>query len=220
MPTQRARQIVLGMATLTLLLAAGGRVHADTILYNNLGAASDGSDPIATNPFGPLFDSFSTGATPVNLTDVKVLLSGSPSSATITVALLSDSSTSPGAVLDVIGTLSDNALSGTPTVFDFPVVPSFPLAANTRYWIELSSPDSTAEWSYSLDTSGPGVSGEFFGHQDQVFPNEEGPYQMEVTAETAAPAPAAVPEPSSLALCALGGLALAGWRRWKGRRQR
>jgi hypothetical protein len=33
------------------------------------------------------------------------------------------------------------------------------------------------------------------------------------------PAAAIVPEPSSLALFALGGLALAGWRGWKGRRQ-
>ena len=33
-----------------------------------------------------------------------------------------------------------------------------------------------------------------------------------------APAPATVPEPSSLALLSIGGLALAGWRRWKGKR--
>jgi len=31
-------------------------------------------------------------------------------------------------------------------------------------------------------------------------------------------APPAVPEPSTLALLALGGVALAGWRRWKGKR--
>ena len=32
------------------------------------------------------------------------------------------------------------------------------------------------------------------------------------------PAPAPIPEPSSLALLLIGGLGLAGWRRWKGKR--
>jgi PEP-CTERM motif len=35
---------------------------------------------------------------------------------------------------------------------------------------------------------------------------------------TLAPPPTTVPEPSSFALLSLGGLALAGWRRWKGKR--
>jgi hypothetical protein len=63
---------------------------------------------------------------------------------------------------------------------------------------------------------------DFFGFQGITFD------AIQVTSNTtffqidnlqigAAPAPAPVPEPSSLALLSLGGIALAGWRRWKKR---
>ncbi len=61
-----------------------------------------------------------------------------------------------------------------------------------------------------FNVNNPGVSHFDFGDAPPVN------YGWEFTGVLAAPP--TVPEPSSLALLSLGGLALAGWRRWKGRR--
>ena len=205
-----------------------GLASANTVLYDNLppSATSGGADFVNTfNPntpdtWGPLADSFSTGSDPLWLADVKLLLSGDSTQAgSITVRLLSDNPTYPfpGSRMLTIGTLSDSLLSLTPSVIDFPVSPGFSLTPNTRYWIEVSSTDSsTAEWSYATDGSGLGVANEYnysLGSNPNsnggVSPNSNaGPYQMEVNANS-------VPEPSALivwsGLCAMG--LIAAWRR-------
>jgi hypothetical protein len=219
------KRMLLLLAVVALLLGGVGQARAGTItLYNNLSATSGGADFVAANPpsnpnnvaQGPLADSFSTGASAVNLSDVKLLLGLFPNGTTtgsITVTLNSDSSTSPGAVLTTIGTINDSSLSSTLGVVD--LATSFSLAANTRYWIELStSNNSSAQWSWSNDTSGVGVANEFFFNEHGAAPNSNGPYQMEVTAQTAT---TGVPEPSTLTLLGIGSLSLLGygWRRRK-----
>ena len=200
---------VIGVAVLGLLSGGIDSAKAD-ILYNNLPATPTGADPVTV--IGPLADSFSSGAGALNLSDIKLLLSGDPTSGgSITVSLLSDVSTSPGAVLTTIGTLADSSLSVTPTVVDFPT--SFNLTANTRYWVELSSTNgSSALWSWSFDLSGVGVAGEFYSNSAGVFANSGGPYQMEVITGTSS-----VPEPATLALLGIGIAGIAGhrWRRRK-----
>jgi hypothetical protein len=180
------------------------------VLYDNLLAATDGADPV--NSFGPLADSFSTGGSATTLTDVQVNLTfqGSPNPAgQVTVYLLADSSTSPGPVLDTLGTVSDAQLSpppGSSTIVDIPGL-SIALGASTRYWIELvdttplGAGGTSIYWNWSLDTSGTGVANEYLSNQNGVFPNAgNGPYQMLVQGVTSG----AIPEPSSAVLLGLG----------------
>ena len=85
-----------------LLFWLASAVSAE-VLYDNLSSPSYGVDPL-TGWGPPLFNSFSTGASGFNLTDVQLLLSGSPSPGSISLDLYSDSLTSPGAPLLNIGT--------------------------------------------------------------------------------------------------------------------
>jgi hypothetical protein len=112
--------------------------------------------------------------------------------------------------LFAIGSYSDDILSATPTDVSFSFSPVV-LSASNRYWVELlGDQSSSVEWSYSMDTSGTGVSKEFFGHQNAIFPNSDGPYQMLVTGNVATtPLPAALP----LFASGLGALGLVSWRR-------
>lgn len=160
-----------------LILLGAGDTHA-AVLYDNLSAVTAGLDPIVT--IGPLADSFSTGASGFSLADVKVLLQGSGGKGRTTVSLLSDNATSPGSLLTTIGTIAGGSLStSVPTVVDLRLAAAYGLSAMTRYWIELSSSDSTTGWWWSLDQTPPGVSGEFFFNTSRgVQANSNGPYQM------------------------------------------
>ena len=120
----------------------------------------------------------------------------------ITVALYADSAGSPGSLLTTIGTLNDTSLSASPSSFDFPLGTPALLAANTRYWIGISTTNgSAAFWDWSLDIGGTGVSTGFFANDGGVSPNVDGPYQMRVTAlsgaPTTTPTPSPTPTPSS-----------------------
>jgi hypothetical protein len=52
---------------------------------------------------------------------------------------------------------------------------------------DSDSGDIDAEWPWSLDTSGVGVSGEYFANQNGVFPNIDGPYQMRLSTSSSVP---------------------------------
>jgi hypothetical protein len=197
----------IGICTvaLALLLANRNAARADILFSNIAPSSQDGADPVITpsgsNMFGgPLADSFSTPAQAYNLTDVMVNLTGTADTGFLSIDLLSDNSTSPGAVLTNLGTVSDLAFNGSLQTFDFPQAP-YPLAANTRYWVQLSSTTSSAQWNWSIDTLGTGVASEFYANSNGVFPNSDGPYEMEVSAT---PVGVAVPEPPSLVLAFLG----------------
>jgi hypothetical protein len=176
------------------------------VLYNNLGAQTYFEDHVTdtgSQAFGPLYASFSTGAHASGLTDLKLRLGADDPAdgGSLTVLLLSDAGLTPGAVLASLGTVFDSALSSAQTsVIDIPLDAAIALAADTRYWIELSSDNTSATWAYSFDLCGPGVAGDYYDNVDGVYPNNSsewpGAYQMAVTA---------VPEPLSVTLL-LGGL--------------
>jgi len=201
----------LGVAVCACLLVGATNAGAGTV-YNNLPPYStDGADGVSGAQLGPLADSFSTGAGGFILNDVMLNLQvqGAVSpTGTATVELLNDSSTSPGTLKSVLGIVTDaqvflNAGSTfNPAVYDIPVAP-ISLAANTRYWIELvadSGQTTNIFWTWSLDTSGPGVASEFLSNQNGIFANpSNGPYQMGVFGDSAI-----VPEPASVVLLGLG----------------
>lgn len=175
-----ATAFVLG----TALVSTGAR--AATVLYNNLSAPTSGyADSI--NNFGPLYDSFSTGASGSTLFSLSLLIGGNNDSGTINVGLYGDigTQTQPQFAGSPISdfTESYSSLPPSPTVVTFYFAP-VPLAANTRYWIVLSDDsNSSVVWYWSGDTSGFGVKSEFYANTNGIFPNSDtGPYQMEVTA--------------------------------------
>ena len=176
------------IAVLAILAAFSFTVpaNADVISFDNLNATSVDADSLAA--VGPIAGSFSTSAFASKLSQVSFKLSGTADAGSVTVQLLSDSSSSPGSVLGTIGTLSDSLLTGT--LSNFTVIPSttFNLLASTRYWIQLVSNSSSANWAWSEDISGPGVAGQFIANTNGVFANStEAPYQMQVL--TIAPEP-------------------------------
>jgi hypothetical protein len=179
------------------------------VLYNNLPPTPDGADPVGMG-FGPLADSFSTMGSAFLLDDVKLNLELTGMAVgSITVSLLADSSTSPGALLTTIGTLDDTTVGPSPAVYDFPISP-FLLAASTRYWISLSADpthDTNIYWTWSLDTSGVGVAAEFYSNGNGISSNSgEGnaPYQMEVSGSLPVPEPSSV-LPLAIGLATVGG---------------
>ncbi|HXO88148.1 MAG TPA: choice-of-anchor R domain-containing protein [Candidatus Acidoferrales bacterium] len=187
-----------------LLIALVGLVFVGTgrgdELFNNLGAVPDGADPTGSD-WGPLADSFSTGSTAFDLNSLTVALSGTRSAGTTTAYLLSDSSSTPGSVLEKIGSISEADLSSAPGFYTLST--SYVLSPETMYWIELTSDNNSAGWDWSFDASGTGVAAGFFGNFQGngawvVFPNDNGPYQMELAGRNE------VPEPSSIVLLFAG----------------
>jgi hypothetical protein len=185
------------IGTLALTSAAVAQPPA---LYDNLSETPQGSDAIDGR--GPLYNSFSTTASPFSLNTVKVRLDGDPSvspTATISIDLFSNSGTAtPGSLLYHIGDVTDSNLSLSGSVFTFNLATAFPLAASTRYWIEVhAGTGSTAGgWSYAnYNGSNSGVPNEFFYVDGSTSSNSDGPFMMSILAT-------AVPEPASLG-CAL-----------------
>ena len=181
------------------ILSLVSAVNAGEI-YNNLPPVTDiGSwDPIALD--GPSYNSFSTDSTASYLTDIRLLLTGTlgtPSQ--FTVSLFSDSSNAPGSLLSTLGTFNDvDQLSTTSSVVDVSGS-SYALAANTRYWVELSSTvpssPSVVAWNFASSTAGVGVSTEYWGYTSggvvHVSANTDtsSPYQMSVMTSSSVPEP-------------------------------
>ena len=192
-----AKRALLLFALVGLVFVGTGR--ADD-LFNNLGGIPSGGDSTGSD-WGPLGDSFSTGSSAFDFTSLTVALSGTSSAGTTTAYLLSDSSTAPGSVLEDIGSIPESALSGTPGFYALST--SYVLSPDTMYWIVLTSNDNSAAWDWSFDMSGTGVAGGFFANFQGngawvVFPNDNGPYQMEVAGRNE------VSEPSSIVLLFAG----------------
>jgi len=190
-------------------LAGALSARADE-LFDNLGNAGTSADPTG-DVWGPLADSFSTGSTAFDFTSLTVILSGTASTGSTTAYLLSDSSDSPGVIVEEIGAISETGLSAAPNLFMLST--SIVLAPDTTYWIELTSADNNTDWQWTLDSSGVGTAGQSFANFQGsgawvVFPEDNGPYQMAVSGT-------AIPEPSSLSMLLAGLLVLgcAGFRR-------
>ncbi|MDY0743427.1 choice-of-anchor R domain-containing protein [Paucibacter sp. R3-3] len=192
------KNFALKLSVMALLTAAG--VHAGAAsLYDNLGSAQEGSDPILS--FGPLANSFTTGADGgVSLAGITALLKNDSTSVVgdLRVSLHADSANGPGAELLSLGVLSSAGISADAFGrYSFTPSAPFALAANTTYWVEIEATSPNAvEWAWSGDLTAPGVAGQStYSSIYGVSPNGLA-YQMAVTT--------AVPEPTSALLLALG----------------
>lgn len=189
-----------------LLVLALSCTAGATIVFDNLGATSNGVDTIYG--FGPLADSFSTGSGSFTLNEVGLSLQdiGAPTGS-FTIQLLADNNINPGNPIYTIATVQDSSLTGSLQNYFFSLAQPQALAPNTRYWISLSSTDSSvAYWSWTVDTSGVGVDGEYFANQNGVFTDNNGAYQMQL---------AGTPEPATLVTMGTGIVALLGSLRRK-----
>lgn len=168
------------------------------ILFDELNAANNSSDPVTM--FGPLGESFSTGASALSLTDVMVKLDIAPtnnqlgdaalirrrtgdsrllrpaasSGGAVTISLFSSNGLRPGTLVAQLGTVPDSSLpaSGALQNFDIPVNPPVPLTPNTMYWIIVTSVNnSIAGFAWTSDTSGTGAANEYTFYDSRVYPN-------------------------------------------------
>jgi len=107
----------------------------------------------------------------------------------------------PGVLLNTLATIADSDIaSGISTVLVQSLTDA--LNANTRYWIDLSTSNSSSTaWYYTPTDQGIGVAGEFWADTTGVFSNADFPFLMQVNINAAS-----VPEPGPLALLALGGV--------------
>jgi hypothetical protein len=155
------------------------------------------------------YNSFSTGASDVTLSDVwlRLELTGDPAG-TAVVGLYQDADGAPGTLYATLATINDSDIVAYPSWQEFHITPdSVLLSANTRYWVGLTTSDQgniawTAPMLETLDGT-TGVNGEYHGQGawNDFSPNgpgESSPYQMRVAVQTQ------VPEPSSLALVGIG----------------
>lgn len=198
------RHFFMVFAGAVVLAVCSAPVQATTVLYDNLGAPLGNGSLGTLAPFRPAA-SFSTGSTPITLTDVQLnLATGVVVDPLVTVYLLSDSGTAPGSLLDVLD--SGLSVSGSPTVYDLGPL-SVLLAASTRYWIAVlggclfCSP--IAYWSVAANDSGTGVRSEYSSQFNDagVSNSLTDPFVMEVSG-------VAVPEPPVLPFFASGFLAM------------
>jgi hypothetical protein len=174
------------------------------IIYDNIPplSSSGGTDPVSFD--GPAYNSFSTGGTTSQLLDVKLILSatsGTPSN--FTVSLLKDSSSSPGTLAATLGTFDDSTLASTPSVYDISLASaSIDLAANARYWIEVSGPNSVAAWEVASNVTGAGIANEFSAYTPSgvlsVSPNSHStpPYLMQISTTQSTGLPPVITDPT------------------------
>jgi hypothetical protein len=199
--------------TISLGLATAPGVWAQSTLFNNLSYATSPGEIVYGSVGGSGFiaDSFTTLSTESTLTTVDLLLRRYATSETgsTTIGLYADDSTSPGALLDVLGTITDSSLPYG-SYAQYNLTPAVSLAPDAMYWIGITALNADlVSWEEANDASGIGTTGEyFFWNSAPVAPDREGPFGLEVSVT-------AVPEPSTLALAGLGGASLLLYRRRK-----
>ena len=195
---------VIKIALVAGSLACGTNAAA-TALYNSTGGVENGGDPLATA--GPvLADRFlTTNAT--DLTSVTLNLSSSgPSSGGFSVDLFSSSAAGPGKAI-VLANVADSALTTAFKLYTYKPTGPVTLAANTYYYIGISSLNSNVVLGNTVDNnvlSRPSVAaGGYYYNNGGVQANSGGPYELVVNA--------GVPEPTvwALMLIGVGGI---GWK--------
>jgi hypothetical protein len=215
---------VLGLATLTLLASVAAPARAD-IIFNDFGPGGTYNTSTGYTISGPTSNvgtAFTQGnaftITPTSdflLQQVQLAVGLVSGPNEVVVTLRADAGGKPGAVLESFtfnGQMGNFGNFNPPLVADSVLHPL--LEAGMPYWLiaEPGDPSTWAAWNLnSIGATGP-----------RAISQAGGPFSVQTdtlaTFEiTGTPFVPTVPEPSSLALLSLGGLALAGWRRWRKR---
>lgn len=194
------------LAAAALLVVPGPPARADLVLSDNLSAPSGGTEGAAGDTW--LTAGFGTDGSSYDLTSVTLLLQRDSIVADAELAIYDDGGLQPGSLLgtlDAPGSLPSGLSDVTFTTS------GIALAADSSYWVVLRAVTGSLGWAWASDPSGTGPGFQHtWGSTDDAgglwFTFDSYPTQMRVTA-------AAVPEPASVALVAIGGSALFAVRR-------
>lgn len=202
------------LAGCLLAALAAGAARADFSVSNNLAAASGGAE--AASGLTYLAAGFGS-ATGGQLASVTLKVGSSAAGAAELALYADDGLNEPGVLLGLLTQVG--TVAATPSAVTW-TASGITLAANTTYWVVLRALSGTFDWSYTAAAAGAGSGAGYqntWGVSDDAgaswFTYDSYPTQMNVALASSA----AVPEPSSLALCgvALAGLGGAwGRRRW------
>jgi hypothetical protein len=188
-----------------ILLANAGLSYADTVIVSNLTAAVAGTGTIySSGPPQSYAQEFLTGSSSVVLSSIIVPLGDASGSFAAGAELVNNNSGLPGSTV-LTGFTVPTIPTGSPTDLTFTPMSSVTLAANTDYWFILAATGSGGDyqWQYTntLSTSFPNYAVSNNSGSTWAIGTPPGPFLLGANA-------AAVPEPSSLVLAAIGLLAL------------
>jgi hypothetical protein len=137
-----------------------------TKLYDDSASADTGSVGVfgllgILGP-GPDYQSFTSASTVSTLTSISLDLAAPlpNDGGSFTVNLYSNAGTAAGGSLANLGTIQDSSLSATSAFFTLSIAGTVTLAANTTYWIGLSSNNTGALWQNTLIPVGTGTTGQ------------------------------------------------------------
>jgi len=181
---------------------------ASSVVYGNLGANEDGvisntNTILSTNTLRA--QGFTTGSTTLTLQTIKLGLSAG-SATNVSVSVYSNNSNKPGTLLFTSSSVSVSSQA----LYSFSFTGA-ELQASTSYWV---SPNNDISWHINADEASPdelNTSGYAYlgtkqsANAGTTWTNSALPYAVSISA--------AVPEPSSALLSALGMLALVRRRR-------
>ncbi|WP_165072731.1 choice-of-anchor R domain-containing protein [Paludisphaera rhizosphaerae] len=180
-----------------VLLGLSSAAQADIILADNLSQTTGGADAVTGASW--LAASFQTDGSAYSLSSLTLDLARTSIGGSVVVDLYTDGDLEPGSLLATYSADSSISTTASPIVFS---IYDMILSANTTYWVVLRAVTGEFEWSWASSNLGSGVGfSTTTAMSDDAgstwFTADSYPYQMSVTA-------AAVPEPGSIALAALG----------------
>jgi hypothetical protein len=210
------------VGTLALLLALHMPVLQAEVVISNLPNTALGGSTISDTGWKAML--FTTGSSPTQLDSVVVGLNPNPTTEStpftqqVKVSLFSVSGGNPNAELLTTGLVSVT-MPARQGVYTFLDASSFTMASNTPYALVLSSDSSTIKWGANgVSSTTPTASAGFAYNAFLQSSDTGGSWTATSIATNNAFAISVVPEPSQLALLAMG--AVGSWWAFRGRRRR
>ena len=201
-------------AVLLAMAAGGGRSARAEFLVGNLDQSTFGSQDAANLTIAGRF-TLDPAPTNYALSSVTLRLDGSGSPIDSPVRLFADGVAGPGALIATLGTVQAAASSGD-ALYDVSVDPNQAgvlLVAGRSYWLGIGVADLPTTWAYTLAVESNPLG--LIDDELVIFapgqpPTVTGSAALQFAVNATILPGAAVPEPSSLATCAIGLAAFLG----------